>query len=139
MNQPSPITETLKYVEVAKFAKMASVQRKLKLEESQIKELEVIDKETRTHVADLIRGLGKRDGDDRKAVYREIQRELDLSRELCEKVFSPEQRHRIKQLAFQFISRNPSTVFGLMNSAVVDELKITPEQSQSLRGKGLRS
>ena len=78
---------------------MPAVRRELKLEESQITELDAFEKETKTHIGDLLRGMSKSNGGDKKAAYLEIQREIDLSGDLCVRVFSPVQLHRLKQLA----------------------------------------
>jgi len=132
---PSPVTDPQKHVDLAKFVQMPAVQRELKLTEPQITELVAIEAETKKHISTILRGLSKLEGDEKKAAFQDIQEELDLSRKLCADVFSPEQLHRAKQLALQFISRGPGNGFGILSNAMIEELKVTNEQAQTVRQK----
>src|SRR4030095_9296130 len=131
----SQVTDPHKHVDLAKFVRVPSVRRELKLTEAQVTELAAIEEETKKRVSDLLRDIPKLEGEERKAVFREIQEEIELSKTLSTRVFSEEQLQRAKQLALQFISRSSGSGFGILTPAMMKELKITDAQAQVVREK----
>jgi len=132
---PSQVTDPQKHVDLAKFARLPSVRRELKLTEAQISELAAIEEETKKRVSDVLREVPKLEGDDRKAAFRELQEQIALSKKLCVEVFSQDQLQRAKQLALQFISRSSGNGFGILTPAMTKELTITDAQAQAVREK----
>jgi uncharacterized phage infection (PIP) family protein YhgE len=123
------------YVDLAKFLQTPAVRRELKLTDAQLSELTAIEQETKRRITEIFENVDRDSQEDKQRAMQEINKELALSRELCSQVFTPEQRPRVQQLAFQYISRNAPTGYGLLTKGMIKELSITEEQAATIRAK----
>jgi hypothetical protein len=131
----SPVSDPQNNIDLARFAKMPSVRNDLKLTEAQVSELTAIETEMRRRIQEILRQLSTLEGEEKTAAAQGLQKELDFARPLLAAVFTPDQIPRVKQLALQYICRNPGSGFGLLSKAMMKELEISQEQANVIRAK----
>ena len=122
----------------APFARISTVRNEVNLNNVQIHDLEQIDQNARKSFErlDEISPLLE-SPEQRKALWDSYETTRIWLRLQADAVLTPEQLTRFKQLASQYITRDPSRTFGLLARDMREKLALSEKQIQDLRDKSV--
>jgi len=134
--RPSPVTNPHYLIELAPFVRLPAIRRELRVNDVQVFDLAFIEQEAKQRFEKFKEQyIPLATPQERRDRFLQYRADETLFRQFADAVLIPDQLNRLKQLASQYVTRDPGDGFGILGREMKKELGITDEQAKALREK----